>query len=130
MLREFIHQLHAEGSDPVALIRCETDIQVCRIQVATDLINQIRKKAIGMEITEGVTASQQFVKIMEEELTRILGSSNAPLAHKADGVTTILMCGLQGTGSCIPGGKCQLLSCQQSWHRVQVCTRRDKVSKF
>jgi hypothetical protein len=33
--------------------------------VATDLIKQIREKAIGMEVTEGVTAPQQFVKIME-----------------------------------------------------------------
>ena len=35
----------------------------------------------------------------QEELTRILGSTNAPLARKEMGVTTILMCGLQGTGA-------------------------------
>jgi len=80
------------------------------INVADDLIKEISTRAVGMEVVKGVTPAQQFVKIMTEELTKILGGAQAPLARKAkgQGPTVILMCGLQGTGKTTACGKLSL----------------------
>ena len=80
------------------------------LQVADGLIQDISKRAIGMEVVEGVTPEQQFVKIMQEELTNILGGAQAPLARKekGQGPTVVLMCGLQGTGKTTACGKLSL----------------------
>eukprot|EP00287_Rhodomonas_sp_CCMP768_P016858 CAMPEP_0202815056 /NCGR_PEP_ID=MMETSP1389-20130828/5998_1 /ASSEMBLY_ACC=CAM_ASM_000865 /TAXON_ID=302021 /ORGANISM="Rhodomonas sp., Strain CCMP768" /LENGTH=486 /DNA_ID=CAMNT_0049486931 /DNA_START=253 /DNA_END=1713 /DNA_ORIENTATION=- len=82
------------------------------LNVATNLINDIRERAVGMEVTEGVSPAQQFVKIMQEELTDILGGNVAPLARNEDGITTILMTGLQGTGKTTATAKLALY-CKQ-----------------
>jgi signal recognition particle subunit SRP54 len=80
------------------------------INVADTLIKEISSRAVGMEVVAGVTPAQQFVKIMSEELTKILGGAQAPLARKekGQGPTVILMCGLQGTGKTTACGKLSL----------------------
>lgn len=78
------------------------------LEVASGLVSDIRKRAIGMAVVEGVTPAQQFIKIMSEELTRILGEKNAPLARKDSGMTVILMAGLQGTGKTTAAAKLSL----------------------
>ena len=84
------------------------------INVADQLIKEISSRALGMEVVPGVTPAQQFVKIMSEELTKILGGAAAPLARKekGKGPTVILMCGLQGTGKTTACGKLSLY-CKQ-----------------
>ena len=59
-----------------------------------------------MDVVQGVTPAQQFIKIMNEELTEVLGSKQSPLARKEEGLTTILMAGLQGTGKSPVTPKC------------------------
>jgi len=80
------------------------------INVADTFIQEISARAVGMEVVDGVTPAQQFVKIMSEELTKILGGEQAPLARKekGQGPTVVLMCGLQGTGKTTACGKLSL----------------------
>jgi len=82
------------------------------LDVATKLIDEIKQRSVGIEVIEGVDPAQQFIKIMQEELTSILGGSIAPLARKETGITTILMTGLQGTGKTTATAKLALY-CQQ-----------------
>lgn len=54
----------------------------------------------------GVTAEQQFVKVMNDELVEIMGAEQAPLARRTDGKpTVILLAGLQGTGKTTAAAK-------------------------
>lgn len=85
------------------------------LKVTNDLIKAVKKKALGMEVTKGVTPEQQFVKVMGDELVRILGGAVAELARgdRVDALgqpepTVILLAGLQGAGKTTAAGKLAL----------------------
>ncbi|HIK37921.1 MAG: signal recognition particle protein [Geminocystis sp.] len=67
-------------------------------QVVKTFIAEVEKKALGAEVIKGVNPYQQFIKIVYDELVRVMGESNAPLAKADKPPTIILMAGLQGTG--------------------------------
>ena len=68
------------------------------LQVVKTFIGEIEKKALGAEVISGVNPGQQFIKIVYDELVKVMGESNVPLAHAGQPPTVILMAGLQGTG--------------------------------
>jgi signal recognition particle subunit SRP54 len=101
------------------------------IDVATTLIEGVKKRSLGMEIIKGVTPEQQFVKAMYDELLDMMGGSvnaggsvgggtgmgggsspqtpTATLAYKSkDSPTVILLAGLQGAGKTTAAGKLAL----------------------
>ena len=67
-------------------------------KVAKNFISNVHQKAIGQKVLNSVTPSQQFVKVMKEELTEFLGGTSEKLNYKKSGVTKILLVGLQGVG--------------------------------
>lgn len=67
-------------------------------QVVKDFIAQVETKAQGEEVLSGVKPAQQFVKIVQDELTQVMGETNVPLAHSETPPTVVLMAGLQGSG--------------------------------
>ncbi len=74
-------------------------------KVAKDFINSVTEKAIGEKILESLSPSQQVIKIVRDELTVLMGGSNAKLAVSPMPPTVIMMCGLQGAGKTSMCGK-------------------------
>tara|TARA_B100000700_G_scaffold174412_1_gene192586 strand:- start:399 stop:1709 length:1311 start_codon:yes stop_codon:yes gene_type:complete len=67
-------------------------------KVAKSFISSVHQKAIGQDVLNSVTPSQQFVKIMKEELAEFLGGTSDNININKSGVTKILLVGLQGVG--------------------------------
>jgi signal recognition particle subunit SRP54 len=67
-------------------------------KVAKQFIEDVKSRAIGSEVTQSVTPGQQFVKILHDELMRLMGEQNAPLSFAPTPPTIILVAGLQGSG--------------------------------
>ena len=68
-------------------------------KVAKDFCAQVSERAMGQEVMESLTPAQQVVKIVNEELTRLMGGDDPQTLHiKNKGQTVLMMCGLQGNG--------------------------------
>ena len=68
-------------------------------KVAKDFCTQVSERAMGQEVMESLTPAQQVVKIVNEELTRLMGGDEPRYLHiKNKGQTVLMMCGLQGNG--------------------------------
>lgn len=68
------------------------------LQVVKDFISEVEAKAQGAEVVTGVRPDQQFIKIVHDELVRVMGEENVPIAEAQEQPTIVLMAGLQGTG--------------------------------
>lgn len=68
------------------------------LQVVKDFISGVETKAQGADVLAGVRPEQQFVKIVHDELVKVMGEENVPLAEVSGQTTIVLMAGLQGTG--------------------------------
>ena len=67
-------------------------------QVTTDFLKKIKEEALGKDVLNQVEPGQMLVKIVSDELVKLLGTNNEGLNFKTSGVTSIMMVGLQGTG--------------------------------
>jgi signal recognition particle subunit SRP54 len=76
-----------------ALIEADVSLEVVRA-----FVEQVRDRAVGAEVTRSVTPGQQVVKIVHDELVRVLGDAAVPLDFNATPPVGILMVGLQGSG--------------------------------
>jgi len=76
-----------------ALLSADVNLQVVKAFIA-----DVEEKALGEGVISGVDPGQQFIKIVYDELVKVMGESNVPLAHAEQAPTVILMAGLQGTG--------------------------------
>lgn len=68
------------------------------LPVVKDFINLVRKRAIGQEVSLALNPGQQFLKIVQSELTELMGSSNEKLNLAQQPPAIVLMAGLQGAG--------------------------------
>ena len=68
-------------------------------KVAKDFCSKVAERAMGQEVMESLTPAQQVVKIVNEELTALMGGEEAPRLYiKNKGQTVLMLCGLQGNG--------------------------------
>ncbi len=74
-------------------------------KVVKELIANIREKAMGEEVLTALSPSQQVIKIVRDELVKILGSHHSRLRFSNDPPTSILIVGLQGSGKTTTTGK-------------------------
>ena len=74
-------------------------------QVVTDFINQIEVEATGQKVLSALNPSEMVVKIVNEQLVSILGEEQASLNLKDNGLTTMMMVGLQGSGKTTSSAK-------------------------
>ncbi len=88
----------------VALLEADVNFMV-----AKDFIGKVTEKAVGEKILTSLTPGQQVIKIVNEELIALMGSTNAKLEVASNPPTVILMCGLQGAGKTTMCGKLGLL---------------------
>lgn len=77
------------------------------LPVAKNLMNNIKEKAVGEKIIKSVSPAQQIIKIVNDELTFMLGEANTPLniEEKSKNTQVILMAGLQGSGKTTSSAK-------------------------
>ncbi len=68
------------------------------LPVVKELIEEIRKKAVGQEVMGSLTPGQAFIGVVHRELTRLMGEHNAALNLAAVPPAVIMMAGLQGAG--------------------------------
>ncbi len=73
-------------------------------KVARDFIEQVRAKSLGQEVVQSIHPGQQIIKIIHDELVKLLGSTNAGLALSGN-PNCILMVGLHGSGKTTSSGK-------------------------
>lgn len=73
--------------------------------VAKDFIAKVSEKALGNEVLQSLTPAQQVIKIVNEEMTSLLGSTNSKLMVAPNPPTVIMVCGLQGAGKTTMCGK-------------------------
>jgi len=92
------------------------------LQVVKNFIGEVAAKAQGAEVVSGVRPDQQFIKIVHNELVRVMGETNVPLATAESGPTVILMAGLQGTGKTTATAKLALHLRKQNRTALLVAT--------
>ena len=68
------------------------------LSVVKDFIKNIKSNIIGQEVLKSIKPDQMIIKLVQEELIKILGLNNEPLNIAKTGITKILFCGLQGSG--------------------------------
>jgi len=86
----------------IKLVLLEADVNYL---VVKDFVNKVSEKAMGERVMKSLTPGQQIVKIVNEELCELMGSTNAKLAVASKPPTVIMMCGLQGAGKTTMCGK-------------------------
>ncbi len=83
-----------------ALIEADVSLEVVKA-----FITQLSERAVGVEVTKSVTPGQQIIKLVHDELVRILGSEATPVSLQATPPVTIFMVGLQGSGKTTTSAK-------------------------
>ena len=84
----------------VALLESDVNLDVAR-----DLIEKIRAKSLGSQVTTALSPAEQIVKIVRDELIATLGTDTARFKFASQPPTVILMAGLQGSGKTTSSGK-------------------------
>lgn len=77
----------------MALLEADVALPVVR-----EFINQVKHKAVGLDVNKSLTPGQEFIKIVQQELTRSMGEVNSSLNLATQPPAVILMAGLQGAG--------------------------------
>lgn len=91
-----------EMTREVRLALLEADVN---FKVVKQLINKIKERAIGQEVMESLTPGQQVIKVVQEELTQLMGGEQSKIAVADRPPTVIMMVGLQGAGKTTTTGK-------------------------
>ena len=91
-----------EAMREVKLALLEADVN---FKVVKEFIASVKEKCMGAEVMESLTPAQQIIKIVNAELTELMGGSGTKLTFSPSGFTTIMMTGLQGTGKTTTCGK-------------------------
>ena len=77
----------------IALLEADVSLVVVK-----EFINSIKSNILGKEILKSVKPDQMIIKLVQDELVKILGSENKSLNLSSSQLTKILFCGLQGSG--------------------------------
>ncbi len=88
----------------VALLEADVNFKVVK-----DFLAEVKKKAIGEEVLTKLNPSQTIVKIVHDEIEKLLGSADDQLAYNRNKPTVIMLVGLQGSGKTTTAGKLALL---------------------
>lgn len=86
----------------VRLALLEADVNY---RIVKQFLEEIREKARGEDVLNSVEPGQQLVKIVHDQIIELLGTEEAGIQFKEDGITTIMMVGLQGTGKTTSAAK-------------------------
>ena len=84
-----------EGMREVRMALLEADVNYA---VAKDFIRKVTERCVGADVLSSLTPSQQVIRIVNEEMTELMGSTNAKLNWSSSVPSIIMLCGLQGAG--------------------------------
>ena len=84
-----------EAMREVRLALLEADVN---FKVAKDFTNRVTERAVGADVMESLTPAQMVIKIVNEELTSLMGAESARIEFNSKPPTIIMLCGLQGAG--------------------------------
>ncbi|MBE6602807.1 MAG: signal recognition particle protein [Ruminococcaceae bacterium] len=90
------------GMREIKLALLEADVN---FKVVKDFIKMVSERAVGAEVMESLLPAQQIVKIVNEELVKLMGTSQAKLTIAPKPPTVVMMVGLQGAGKTTHAGK-------------------------
>lgn len=91
-----------EMTREVRLALLEADVN---FKVVKDFIKKIKERAVGQEVMESLTPGQQVIKVVQDELTTLMGGEQSKIAVAQKPPTVIMMAGLQGAGKTTTTGK-------------------------
>ncbi len=91
-----------EAMREVKLALLEADVN---FKVVKEFVAAVKEKALGEEVMKSLTPAQQVIKIVDRELTELMGGAGSKLTYSPRGFTVLLMVGLQGTGKTTTCGK-------------------------
>ncbi len=106
-----------EGMREVKLALLEADVN---FKVVKDFTKAVTERAVGSQVLESLLPAQQIVKIVNEELTKLMGSENAKLEISPKPPTVIMMVGLQGAGKTTHTGKLAAMYKKKGKHPLLV----------
>lgn len=89
----------------VKLALLEADVNY---KVVKDFVKGVSEKCLGEEVLKSLTPAQQVIKIVNEELTALMGNSQSSIEYDSSGLTVIMLVGLQGAGKTTMCGKLAL----------------------
>lgn len=95
-----------EAMREVRLALLEADVNY---KVAKDFTKKVSERAVGKEVMESLTPAQMVIKIVNEELTELMGGAYDKIAFSSKLPTIIMLCGLQGSGKTTHAGKLALM---------------------
>lgn len=111
-LQTIMQQLRGKGkvteNDVKAAMRevrmalLEADVN---FKVVKEFVSRVRERAVGQEVLKSLTPGQQVIKVVNEELTRLMGGEKSELVQSSRPPTVIMMVGLQGAGKTTTTGK-------------------------
>ncbi len=106
-----------EGMRAVKLALLEADVN---FKVVREFINKVTERAVGSEVLESLMPAQQVIKIVNEELTALMGGAQAKLQISSKPPTIIMMVGLQGAGKTTHTGKLAMMMKKQGKNPLLV----------
>lgn len=86
----------------VRLALLEADVN---FKVVKDFINKVKERAVGQEVLKSLTPGQQVIKVVNEELTELMGGGQSKIVPAQKPPTVVMMVGLQGAGKTTTTGK-------------------------
>lgn len=99
----------------IALLEADVNFKVVK-----DFIKKIKERAVGQEVLESLTPTQAVIKIVNEELTALMGQTQSHINISPKAPTIIMMVGLQGAGKTTSAGKLGLMFKKQGKHPLMV----------
>lgn len=99
----------------IALLEADVNFKVVK-----DFIKKIKERAVGQEVLESLTPAQAVIKIVNEELTALMGQTQSHINISPKAPTIIMMVGLQGAGKTTSAGKLSLMFKKQGKHPLMV----------
>ena len=91
-----------EAMREIRLALLEADVSY---KVVKDFIKTVTERCVGSDVMEGLNPAQMVVKIVNEELTTLMGSENQKINMASNGPTIVMLVGLQGAGKTTNGAK-------------------------
>lgn len=106
-----------EAMREVRMALLEADVN---FKVVKDFIAKIKARAVGQEVMQSLTPAQQVIKIVNDELTELMGGTQSRITVSSRPPTIIMLVGLQGAGKTTTAGKLAHLLQKQSKHPLLV----------
>lgn len=101
----------------VKMALLEADVS---FKVVKDFINKVTERAVGHEVLESLTPGQQVIKIVNEQMTELMGTTNSKIVFSSKPPTILMMVGLQGAGKTTTCGKLGLILKKQGKNPLLV----------